>query len=155
VVIRIQLGWQTLERFALWRVATLGWTETLVVNYMLRVSDNQSRHLVVLTLDESTVSRASADVIFDVIGASTPDELRASGRLAAGQIEDLKALQNMIFDRDSEGQFIRENIDFRANGTELDPDAAMSRAFQPSERDGMRYMRCDLMVIDKDSPFKA
>jgi uncharacterized protein YjhX (UPF0386 family) len=119
---------------------------------MLRVSDDRSRHLIVLTLDESAASRTSADVIFDVIGTSAPDELAASGQLAAGQLEDLKALQTIIFDRDSAGPFIRESIDFRANGKELDPDAPISRAFQISEREGMKYMRCDLQIIDKDNP---
>jgi len=122
------------------------------MDYMLRVSDDRSRHLIVLTLDESVVRQPSADIIFDLIGTSAPEELVAAGQLPAGQMEDLKALQPVIFDRDSEGQFIRENIDFRANGKELDPDGPMSRAFTVSEREGMKYMRCDLLVIDKDNP---
>jgi len=122
------------------------------MDYMLRVSDDRSLHLIVLTLDESAVERPAADIIFDVIGTSAPEELVAAGKLPAGQVDDLKALRAAIFDHDSEGAFIQEKIDFRANGKELDPDAPMSRAFAVSEREGMKYMRCDLLVIDKDNP---
>ena len=114
--------------------------------YQLTVTDEQKQHLVVLSLAEEMAVRPAADVVFDVLGADV-SQLVSSGMLAEGQIEDLKLLQQAIFDRDAEGMFIRETISFKANGQELDPDAPISRAFSPSERDGIKYMRCELTVL--------
>jgi hypothetical protein len=62
----------------------------------------------------------------------------------------LRALQKIIFDRDSDGLFISNSVDFVANGEALDPEAPLLQAFVPSERDSVKYMRCDLVVLDKN-----
>ncbi len=114
--------------------------------YQLTVSDELKQHLVVLSLTEDQVKRPAADVVFDVIGAE-PAQLVDAGILAEGQIEDLKILQEAIFDHDAQGSFIRDTVSFRAGQQELDPDAPISRAFTQSEREGIKYMRGDLIVI--------
>ncbi len=154
-IFRLRLGRTAFERLDIWRFATLGRAETLIVNYLLNVSDDRNRNLIVLTLDESMVRLPAGDVVFDILGANVPEELVASGQLPAGQVEDFKSLQKIIFDSDAQGPFIRDTIHFKANGKVLDPDGPMSRGFAVSERDGMKYMRCDLMVIDKAEHFKA
>jgi hypothetical protein len=114
--------------------------------YQLTVTDEHKQHLVVLSLADELATRPAADVVFDVLGAE-PGQLVNSGMLGEGQIEDFKILQKAIFDQDAEGMFIRETISFKANGQELDPDSPISRAFSQSERDGIKYMRCELTVL--------
>ena len=118
------------------------------MNYLMRLSDSQNRYLVVFTLDEKLVQEPAVDVVFEVIGSDNVQELVAAGTLAAGQVEDLRALQKIIFDRDQEGMFISEKVNFLANGYDLNPEAPLSRAFVSSERDGLKYMRLDLVVVN-------
>jgi hypothetical protein len=117
------------------------------MNYLMRLSDSQNRYLVVFTLDEKLVQQPAVDVVFEIIGGDNAQELVAAGTLSAGQVEDLRALQKIIFDRDQEGMFINEKVNFIANGQELNAEAPLSRAFVPSERDGLKYMRLDLVVV--------
>jgi hypothetical protein len=119
------------------------------MNYLLRVSDHLNQHLVVITLDQQTVKQPAVDIVFEILGAEQPQELIEEGRLPEGQIDDLRALQKIIFDRDSDGLFISNSVDFLANGEALDPEAPLVQAFMPSERDSVKYMRCDLVVLDK------
>jgi len=120
------------------------------MNYLLRVSDSLNQHLVVLTLDEQIVRQPAVDIVFEILGSEAPAELVESGRLPEGQLEDLRALQKIIFDRDKEGFFISNSVDLQANGDALDPEAPLAQAFVPSERESIKYMRCDLVVIDKN-----
>jgi hypothetical protein len=120
------------------------------MNYLLRVSDHLNQHLVVITLDQQTAKQPAVDIVFEILGAEKPEELIEEGRLPEGQVEDLRALQKMIFDRDSDGLFISNSVDFLANGEALDPEAPLLQAFVPSERDSVKYMRCDLVVLDKN-----
>jgi len=119
------------------------------MNYLLRVSDHLNQHLVVITLDQQTVKQPAVDIVFEILGAEQPQELIEEGRLPEGQIDDLRALQKIIFDRDSDGLFISNSVDFLANGEALDPEAPLVQVFVPSERDSVKYMRCDLVVLDK------
>ncbi|MBP9090341.1 hypothetical protein KBI23_04875 [bacterium] len=121
------------------------------MNYLLRVSDHLNQHLVVITLDQQTAKQPAVDIVFEILGAEKPEELIEEGRLPQGQIEDLRALQQIIFDRDSDGLFISNSVDFVANGEALDPEAPLLQAFVPSERDSVKYMRCDLVVLDKSN----
>jgi hypothetical protein len=114
--------------------------------YQLTVTDERKHHLVVLTLPEDVANKPAADVVFDVLGADTASII-GSGMLAEGQSEDLIAIQKQIFDRDSQGAFIRDGVNFLANGRDLDPDSPLAKVFTVSERDGIRYMRCELIVI--------
>lgn len=116
------------------------------MDFMIRLTDAASRHVALLTLDETEVARPAIDVVFDVIGAEDPDGLIARGILAEAHVDELRALQAMIFDRDAEGAFIRDGVSFTANGRELSPDAPLAGAFSPVERDGMRYQRCEVVV---------
>ena len=120
------------------------------MNYLLRVSDHLNQHLVVITLDQQTAKQPAVDIVFETLGAEKPEELIEEGRLPEGQVEDLRALQKMIFDRDSDGLFISNSVDFLANGEALDPEAPLLQAFVASERDSVKYMRCDLVVLDKN-----
>ncbi len=124
------------------------------MNYLLRVSDHLNQHLVVLTLDDRIVRQPAVDIVFEILGAQSPEELVEAGRLPEGQLDDLRALQNLIFDRDNDGIFISNTIDLKANNEELDPEAPLAQAFVSSERDSIKYMRCDLVVIDKKAPEK-
>lgn len=115
------------------------------MSYFLNVSDASQRHMIVLGLSERLVKAPAIDVVFDVLGAE-PESLVSSGTLTEGQVEDFKALQNMIFDRDSQGMFIRDDVTFRANGSDLNPDASMISSFLPATKEGIQYKRCELVV---------
>ncbi len=121
------------------------------MNYLLRVSDHLNQHLVVLTLDDRIVRQPAVDIVFEILGADAPEELVEAGRLPEGQLDDLRALQKLIFDRDKDGIFISNSVDLKANGEELDPEAPLAQAFVSSERDSIKYMRCDLTVIAKNA----
>lgn len=122
------------------------------MQYQLRLSDAGENHSCVLALDESTVNQNAIDVVFDVIGIENVDQLVEAGMLPAGQTDELKALQAVIFDRDAQGSFIRETVDFQANGRGINPDAPLKNTFTVSERDGMKYYRLELVVSDSAKP---
>jgi len=98
-------------------------------------------------LPENLVRHNAIDVVIDVIGDENINELVAKNLVAEGYVDDLRALQRMIFDKDQQGIFIRETISFSANNAELNPDAPMLQAFAPAMRDGVKYFRLDLTVI--------
>ena len=115
------------------------------MEYLLSLTDSKREHMVVFTLREIDVKRSAADFFFDVVG-SDADELGRDGVVAEGQIDDLKSLQQQLFDSDAQGAFIRDDAMIYVNGQELDPDGQMIAAFLPAERDGKKYMRCDASV---------
>jgi hypothetical protein len=120
------------------------------MQYLMKLSDAAGQHMVLLTVSELEANRLAIDVVFDVVGAEDVDQLVQSNILSPGQTDDLKALQQIIFDHDAQGAFIKENISFTANGRDLDPEASMGAAFVAAERDGIKYMRCDLVVTSPD-----
>lgn len=124
------------------------------MQYLIKLSD-ESGHKALLTLDEAAVKRPAIDLVFDVIGSERPEELVTNQTLPATQLDDLKAFQRMIFDRDAQGAFIRDGIGFVANGQEVDPDAPMERCFVPVSREGMDYMRCELVLKTPEVAQKA
>ncbi len=115
------------------------------MQYLLNVCDSKKKHLVVLALTADAVSHSAIDVVFDVM-ASEPQKLIESETLLEGQLTDFNALQSLIFDRDEQGLFIREGMEFKANGKDLNPDAKMSNAFVAAQKEGMEYKRCELIV---------
>lgn len=125
------------------------------MQYQLRLSDAGENHSCVLTLDEKTAGQNAIDVVFDVIGSENIDALVESGILPAGQVEELKALQQYIFDHDDQGAFIKESAVFKASGKDINPDAPLKNACTMSERDGMKYYRLDLVVTDTSLPAQS
>lgn len=117
------------------------------MDYLLSLSDGAQQHMVVLTLTENAVRKNAVDVVLDVIGCEDLELLVENGVVAPGQVEDLKALQQIIFDKDQQGIFIRESVFLTANARDLNPDAPFMQAFVPAERDGVKYFRCDVTVI--------
>jgi hypothetical protein len=113
---------------------------------LLSIRDASQRHMVVLLLDDRTVKQAAADVIFDVIGGADPKTLADSGTLAEGQLEDFQAIQNIIFDRDDQGIFIREDVNILANGKDLNPDEPLDRVMLKATKEGVEYKRCEVVV---------
>lgn len=122
------------------------------MQYLLSLADASHKHLVVFTLPEDIVRRPAADFIFDVVGVDDPEALHEAKLVSDEQIADLKALQQAIFARDEQGLLIHESVSFEAAGRPVDPDAPLVQAFVPSEREGMKYMRCELTVIDSSTP---
>ncbi len=118
------------------------------MDYLLSLSDDNQQHMVIFTLPENIVRHNAIDVVIDVIGDENIDELVAKNLVAEGYVDDLRALQRMIFDKDQQGIFIRESISFTANNVELNPDAPLMQAFAPAMRDGVKYFRSDIAVID-------
>lgn len=116
------------------------------MEYLLQVAAQSSGHMMVLSLDQSTAQKAAIDVVFDILGNENPEDLAASGILPEGQIDEFKSIQNVIFDRDAQGLFIRDGINLQANGAELNPDASMASAFLPAKKDGIDYRRCNLVI---------
>ena len=117
------------------------------MQYLLRLTDASAQQMVVLTIDEGVAKAAAIDVVLDIIGHENADELVHAEILAAGQMDDFLSLQKVIFDHDAQGAFIRDGITFTANGRDLNPDATMLSAFVSAEKDGTKYMRCDLVVL--------
>jgi hypothetical protein len=116
--------------------------------------DPSNRNMAVLTLNESELQKPAIDVVFDLIGIDDPAVLVDQGLLPANQVDDLKALQQMIFECDAQGMFIREGVNFKANGFDLDPDSPIISAFLPAEKDGHKYFRCELIVGSASAPVK-
>jgi hypothetical protein len=116
------------------------------MQYLLKVADSAGQHMVLLTMEESVADNQAIDVVFEVLGSESPDELVSLNVLGAGQIEDLLALQEIIFDKDDQGLFVREGVEFEANHKPLDPEAVIKNFFQPADRDGIKYMHCELTV---------
>lgn len=117
------------------------------MDYLLSLSDSAQQQMVVFTLPENLVRQPAIDVVIDVIGADDVNDLIGRNIIAPGYADDLRALQRIIFDRDAQGIFIRENISFNANGSELNPDAPFMESFVPAARDGVKYFRADVTVI--------
>ncbi len=129
------------------------------MEYLLHVSDSNANHMTVLSLDANMAKRMAIDVVFEVLGNEQPDQLVANGNLPEGQVDEFKVLQKLIFDRDSEGLFIREGISFHANNAELNPDKPLIGSFVPAQKEGIEYRRCNLVVggnvdvgIEKEQP---
>lgn len=120
------------------------------MQYLIKLADD-SGHKVLLTIEEAEARRNAVDVVFDVIGAANPESLVAAKTLSETQLDDLRALQKLIFDRDAQGLFIREGIGFKANGHELEPDAPFDRACERIEREGLSYMRCELALTTPET----
>jgi len=116
------------------------------MEYLLQVADAGAQHMVVFTLSQSDVKRSAIDVVFDIIGNENPKQLIDDGVLPEGQLRDFEAVRQIIFDKDDQGFFIRDDVSLRANGKDLDPDATIAGAFLPATRDGSEYRRCDITV---------
>lgn len=114
--------------------------------YVIRLTDAAKRHVALLTIDAEEASRPAIDVVFDVIGCEDLPGLVADGLLAEAHVEELKALQAVIFDHDAEGAFIRDGVTFEANGSELSPDDPLLGTFVPVEQEGMQYHRLELVI---------
>ena len=121
------------------------------MQYLLRLTDSASQRMVVLTLDEIMAKHPAIDLVFELLGCENFDEVVSMGVISEAQIDDLKELQQIVFDRDEQGLFIKEGVSFSAGGKELDPDKPLIRSFIVAERDGMKYMRLDI-VVETDSP---
>ncbi len=117
------------------------------MDYLLSLSDGAQQQMVVFTLPENIVRHNAIDVVIDVIGSDDIDGLVQKNMVALGYVDDLKALQQIIFDRDDQGIFIRDSVSFTANGHDLNPDAPLLQAFVPAVRDGVKYFRSDISVV--------
>ncbi len=117
------------------------------MDYLLSLSDGAQQQMVVFTLPENIVRHNAIDVVIDVIGSDDIDDLVQKNMVALGYVDDLKALQQIIFDRDDQGIFIRDSVSFTANGHDLNPDAPLLQAFVPAVRDGVKYFRSDISVV--------
>jgi hypothetical protein len=113
---------------------------------LVKLSDAVNSRMVLLTVSELEASQPAIDVVFDLIGAEDLTKLITAGILPAGQSDDLKALQEIIFERDEQGAVIRDGITFTANGADLDPDEQLTKYFVQGDRDGIPYKLCDLIV---------
>jgi hypothetical protein len=116
------------------------------MQYLLKVADSASEHMVLLTLEEKIANNQAIDVVFEIIGAIDVNQLVEENVLGAGQIDDLLAIQNIVFDKDEEGFFVREGVQFEANHEPLDPEANLKAFFEPADRNGIKYMHCDLII---------
>lgn len=116
------------------------------MQHQIKLTDVTNAHMVLLTVSELEASQPAIDVVFDVIGAEDPMKLVSANILPAGQIDELKALQQIVFDRDAEGIFIRDGVTFTANGKDLDPDEPLTKAFTTADRNGEQYKFCTMVL---------
>ncbi len=114
------------------------------MQYIMNFSDRERQHMVVFTLRETDVKRPSIDFFFDVV-ASPPDQLAEDGIIPHGQTDDLVALQEVMFGQDTDGVFIRDDVDVAANGKPLNPDEPFKNVFVQAEKE-TAYMHCDVLV---------
>jgi hypothetical protein len=113
---------------------------------LVKLTDAANSRMVLLTVSELEASQPAIDVVFDLVGAEDLPKLITAGILPAGQLEDLQVLQQIIFDKDDQGAFIRDGITFTANGADLDPDQPLTQYFVKGDRDGIPYNLCSLIV---------
>jgi hypothetical protein len=99
------------------------------MKYLVKLQDAAGQHAVVFNLREFDAKRPAIDFVLDIVGASDPDELVGANMVKAEQLGDLRQLQSLIFDHDAEGRFIRENVTFKLQGKDLDPDTALIKSF--------------------------
>jgi hypothetical protein len=123
------------------------------MQYLLKVADSAGKQMVVLTLPESMTKMPAIDVVFELFENEHPESLLDNGILSEGQLDDFKTLQMYIFDRDDQGLFIRDDINFVANGKPLNPDEPIVRAFLTARREGVEYRLCDVVVTRGDDAF--
>jgi hypothetical protein len=116
------------------------------MKYLVHLTDSSGEHTVLITLSEEEVQKTAVDVVFDIIGCDKPEELVKEGVVSEAQLEDLKIFQRLIFARDDQGLFIRDGIEFKANGKDLNPDVAFNEVFVPAESEGLKYLRCELAI---------
>lgn len=122
------------------------------MKYQIRLTDSAQQRMAVLSLEEAVVKQAAIDIVFDVLGTDNPQGLVSKGILPDGQVEDFVDLQNVIFDRDDQGAFIREDVNFKANGKDLNPDEPLIGSFVPAEHGGESYKRLDLTIFGGAQP---
>lgn len=125
------------------------------MEYLLSITDGAQQHMAVLTLNEQLARQNAIDIVLDVIGADDLAPLVDKGILADSYLEDLQALQEIIFGRDDQGKFIRDDIFFTANGKDLNPDAPLAAAFIGADQNGVQYKRCDMLVLSNAAAAKA
>lgn len=116
------------------------------MQYILHVADAGAQHMAVLTLSQRDVQKSAIDLVFDYLGCEQPEQLIERGVLPQGQLKDYEAIQHILFDKDEQGFFIRDDVSLKANGTDLDPDATISGAFKSATHDGVEYRRCDISI---------
>src|SRR5277367_891621 len=138
-----QFIWERPQLF-LW--SRLGRSETLSMKCLVYLTDSSKQHMVLITLPEEEARKAAVDVIFDLVGSDSPEEMVKENVISEAQLPDLKALKQLIFDRDNQGLFIRDGLNFTANGKDLNPELPFEKAFVPGELDGTKYLRCDLQL---------
>ena len=105
------------------------------MQHLVKVTDAANTRMVLLTVSELEASQPAIDVVFDLLGVDDLSKHTAAGILPAGQLEDMKALQEIIFDHDEQGALIREGVNFTANGADLNPDQPLSTCLREAERD--------------------
>lgn len=122
------------------------------MQYLLKVADSAGKQMVVLTLPESMTKMPAIDVVFELFGNEHPESLLDNGILSEGQLDDFKSLQKYVFDQDEQGLFIRDDVNFVANGKPLNPDEQIARAFVTARREGVEYRLCDVVVSRGEQP---
>jgi hypothetical protein len=123
----------------------MGRAETVKMQFMLHIADASGQNMAVLTLTQRDVEKSAIDLVFDSLGCA-PSQLVENGVLPQGQIKDYEAIQQLLFGRDEQGLFIKDDVNMKANGSDLDPDATIIGAFRPASHDGVEYRRCDITV---------
>ena len=116
------------------------------MQHVIRLTDLASNHMVLLTVSELEASQPAIDVVFDLIGAEDLSKLVSAEILPFGQVDDLKALQEIVFGHDQEGSFIKDGVTFTANGVDLDPDKPLIASFTESGNQGQPTKICNLVL---------
>lgn len=88
--------------------------------YTVHVADTAG-HAVSLKVDDFTIARPAIEVIFDVFG-ERPDKLVADGIIESVDSFNLRKLQDLVFDKDETGPFIRPDVNITAHGALVNPD---------------------------------
>lgn len=89
----------------------------------LTLTDGKTQ--VRLAYKPGCAAMTAEDFLFEVLAAPS-DDLISQGILALGQKLTFEALVKKIFDRDSQGLFIREGIRFSGKAGEITPETPMS-----------------------------
>ena len=113
---------------------------------MIQLGGDGGRRQATVTIDDAFAARPAIDFVFDVLGAEPLETLVTQGVLTEADLNDMRALQAAIFDRDDEGLLIRDHVSFYANGREVNPDQPLSVVLAKVDQAGISYSRCDLAI---------
>jgi hypothetical protein len=116
------------------------------MSLMIQLTADSGKRHVTLNVDDHFADKPAIDFVFDVLGVDDLQTLVTTEVLSEADLPDMRAMQSVVFERDSEGFMIRDGMAFLSSGSEIDPDKPLSAVLTKVDRDGLSYRRCDMSL---------